>query len=94
MVRGTVTRAWAWTHHPSWYRQVTGRDPKADLDQAQRAQSERRHRFVHAYPGVENAASNALCQRLGFTLLGAYDFEYPKGQAMRCNDWRLDLFDG
>lgn len=59
-----------------------------------RAQSERRHRFVHAYPGVENAASNALCQRLGFTLLGAYDFEYPKGQAMRCNDWRLDLFDG
>jgi len=42
MVRGTVTRAWAWTNHPGWYREVTGRDPKADLEQAKRAQSERR----------------------------------------------------
>jgi formate dehydrogenase subunit gamma len=23
MLRGTVTRAWAWTHHPAWYREVT-----------------------------------------------------------------------
>jgi formate dehydrogenase subunit gamma len=42
MVRGTVTRAWAWTHHPGWYKQVTGRDPKADLEQAKRAQAENR----------------------------------------------------
>jgi RimJ/RimL family protein N-acetyltransferase len=59
-----------------------------------RAKSEHRRRFMHAYPGVENAPSNALCQRLGFTLLGAYEFEYPQGHAMRCNDWRLDLFVG
>ena len=25
MIDGTVTRAWAWTHHPAWYRKVTGR---------------------------------------------------------------------
>jgi formate dehydrogenase subunit gamma len=25
MTRGVVTRAWAWTHHPAWYRQVAGR---------------------------------------------------------------------
>jgi formate dehydrogenase subunit gamma len=24
MTRGTVTRAWAWTHHPRWYREATG----------------------------------------------------------------------
>jgi RimJ/RimL family protein N-acetyltransferase len=55
------------------------------------ARSERNHRFLHAYPAVGNAPSNALCRRLGFTLLGPYDFEYPKGNLLHCNDWRLDL---
>jgi formate dehydrogenase subunit gamma len=41
MVDGTVTRAWAWTHHPAWYREVTGRDPRADYEQALRRQGER-----------------------------------------------------
>jgi RimJ/RimL family protein N-acetyltransferase len=48
-------------------------------------------RFVHAFPSVENAGSNAICRKLGFTLLGACDFEYPPGSPMRCNDWRFDL---
>jgi formate dehydrogenase subunit gamma len=34
MTRGTVERRWAWTHHPAWYRRVTGRDPRADHDRA------------------------------------------------------------
>ena len=45
---------------------------------------------VHAFPSVENAASNALCQKLGFKLVGPLDLEYPPGQPLRCNDWRLD----
>ncbi|WP_329482383.1 GNAT family N-acetyltransferase [Kribbella sp. NBC_01484] len=49
------------------------------------------HSSLHAYPGVTNAASNALCRKAGFTLLGERDFEYPKGHWMRCNDWSLDL---
>ncbi|GAA0282270.1 hypothetical protein GCM10010302_20190 [Streptomyces polychromogenes] len=50
-------------------------------------------RALHAFPSVENAPSNALCNRLGFTLLGPCDFEYPAGSGtlMRSNDWRLDL---
>jgi RimJ/RimL family protein N-acetyltransferase len=56
------------------------------------ASSERTHRFVHAYPSVDNAASNAICRKLGFRLNGPCDFEYPKGRTMRCNDWQLDLF--
>jgi RimJ/RimL family protein N-acetyltransferase len=56
------------------------------------ARSERKHRFVHAFPSVDNVASNAICRKLGFTLLGASPFEYPKGSFMRSNDWRLDLF--
>ena len=55
------------------------------------ARAEDKHGFLHAYPSIENAASNALCRRLGFVLLGPTDFEYPKGALMRCNDWRLEL---
>jgi RimJ/RimL family protein N-acetyltransferase len=56
------------------------------------ARAENRRRFMHAYPSVENAPSNAICRKLGFTLLGEHEFEYPPGSFMRCNDWRLDLF--
>jgi RimJ/RimL family protein N-acetyltransferase len=57
------------------------------------ARAEDRRRFMHAYPSVENAPSNAICRKLGFTLLGEHEFEYPPGSFMRCNDWRLDLFE-
>ncbi|WP_406059330.1 GNAT family N-acetyltransferase [Streptomyces sp. NBC_01077] len=49
------------------------------------------HRFLHAFPSTDNAASNAVCRKAGFELLGERDFEYPPGRPMRCNDWRLDL---
>ena len=55
------------------------------------AKRDDKHRFMHAFPNVDNAPSNAICRKLGFTLLGAYDFEYPAGNPLRCNDWRLDL---
>jgi RimJ/RimL family protein N-acetyltransferase len=57
------------------------------------ARSEGKHRFLHAFPNVENAASNAVCRKAGFTNLGEFTFEYPKGRWMQCNDWRIDLFD-
>lgn len=47
-------------------------------------------RPIHAFPNVENAASNAICRKLGFSLLGEMDFEYPPGHWMRCADWRLE----
>ena len=50
-----------------------------------------KHRFLHAYPSIKNSASNAICRKLGFTLQGEYDLEYPKGHWMRCNDWQIDL---
>jgi RimJ/RimL family protein N-acetyltransferase len=56
------------------------------------ARAERKHRFVHAFPSVENAPSNAICRKLGFTLVEeAIEFEYPKGSLLVCNDWRFDL---
>ncbi len=56
-----------------------------------RARATRRHRFLHAFPSVNNPASNAICRRLGFGLVDVCDFEYPPGRWMRCNDWRRDL---
>jgi RimJ/RimL family protein N-acetyltransferase len=50
-------------------------------------------RFMHAFPSVANAASNAICRKLGFTLVEECQFEYPAGRSMRVNDWRLDLFE-
>ena len=57
------------------------------------AAADGRRRFLHAFPSVDNAPSNAICRKLGFELLGEHDFEYPKGHWMRCNDWRLTLFE-
>jgi formate dehydrogenase subunit gamma len=41
MTRGTVSEAWAWTHHPAWYREVTGRDPQEALEQERRRLAQR-----------------------------------------------------
>lgn len=49
------------------------------------------HRSVRAFPSVEHAASNAVCRKLGFTLYGEVDFDYPPGHVMRCNDWGAEL---
>jgi RimJ/RimL family protein N-acetyltransferase len=64
----------------------------ATLEAIAIARFEKRRRFLHGYPSVDNAPSNAICRKLGFTLLGPCEFEYPKGSLMPCNDWRLDLF--
>ena len=50
-----------------------------------------RHRHLHAFSTVDNAASNALCRTLGFELLGEVEVDYANGAVMRSNDWRLDL---
>ena len=42
MTRGTVSKRWAWTHHPAWYRDATGRNPREDYERAVARQSERR----------------------------------------------------
>ncbi|MFE9201986.1 GNAT family N-acetyltransferase [Micromonospora sp. NPDC007230] len=60
----------------------------ATLDAARAAGS---RRWAHAYPSVENPASNAVCRKAGFTLVGETEFEYPPGHLIRSNDWRIDL---
>jgi RimJ/RimL family protein N-acetyltransferase len=58
------------------------------------AQHDGLHRFMHAFPNVDNAPSNAICRKLGFALLGPCEVEFPKDHLMTCNNWRLDLQGG
>ncbi|WP_425148001.1 GNAT family N-acetyltransferase [Deinococcus sp.] len=46
---------------------------------------------LHAYPNVQNVASNRLCRALGFSLLAEVQFKYPKGHLMPYNDWIIHL---
>ena len=41
MTDGTVTKEWAWTHHPGWYEEVTGRDAREDYERARDQQTRR-----------------------------------------------------
>ena len=57
----------------------------------ERARNECKHRLICTYPIVDNAPSNAICRKLGFALTGVSEYEYPPGNLIRCNDWRLNL---
>ncbi|MER5935100.1 GNAT family N-acetyltransferase [Streptomyces sp. NPDC002054] len=45
---------------------------------------------LHAFPGIDNPASNALCRSAGFELLGQTNFEY-RNKLHVSNDWRYHL---
>lgn len=55
-----------------------------------RAGSNPEVRYVHAYPSVSNAASNAIARKIGMENQGEFDNEGFAG-ILRCNDWRIDL---
>jgi RimJ/RimL family protein N-acetyltransferase len=65
---------------------------KATAEVIEHARQDPKYQYVHAFPSVANAASNAICRKLGFTLLGEHHVEYPPGHPLTINDWRLDLF--
>jgi RimJ/RimL family protein N-acetyltransferase len=48
-------------------------------------------RFLHAFPAVDNHASNAICARLGMKCSGEVEIEYPIGEYMRAMNWWLEL---
>jgi formate dehydrogenase subunit gamma len=52
MTRGVVTRPWAWTHHPAWYKETTGRDPQADYQHA--VERQRRRESAAREPDTES----------------------------------------
>jgi RimJ/RimL family protein N-acetyltransferase len=65
---------------------------QATLAIIERAREPLGRRWLHAFPHVENEASNAICNKAGFTLLGPVEFEYPPGNFELSNDWQLKLY--
>ena len=57
----------------------------------ERARADGVRGVLHAFPRVEHGASNAICRKAGFTLVGEMDFEYPPGNPIRCNDWQIEV---
>ena len=79
-----------WLVLPAYQGQgIATRAAAAAIEHARQAP---RYQFMHAFPSVENPASNAICRKLGFTLVEECQVEYPPGRFMTVNDWRLDLF--
>ena len=64
---------------------------RATLLALERARASDGPRVVHAFPVPDNAASNAVCRKCGFTFVREVSFEFPKGSWGRANDWKLDL---
>jgi RimJ/RimL family protein N-acetyltransferase len=89
-LRGEQVYEIGWSVLPAF--QGRGMAAAATAQAIAEARAEKKHRFLHAFPSVENLPSNAICRRLGFTHVEEAEFEYPPGNFMRCNDWRLDLF--
>ncbi len=79
-----------WFILPAYQRR--GIATKAGEAVLEHARQEHRHQFMHAFPSVSNAASNAICRKLGFSLVEECEFEYPPGNFMTVNDWHFDLF--
>lgn len=88
--QGQVVWETGWSVLPEF--QGRGVASQAALLILKRARAEASYRFIHAFPSVENAPSNAICRKLSFSFWGEVDLEYPPGHSMRCNDWCLDLF--
>ena len=53
-----------------------------------RALADGRWGVIHAFPGVGNGPSNALCRKAGFELVGKGTVDYS-GRALTCNHWIL-----
>jgi RimJ/RimL family protein N-acetyltransferase len=87
--RGETVYEMGWSILPAY--QGRGLATAAVAAAVAEVRAQGKHRHVHAFPSVDNPASNAVCRRAGFQLLGESDFEFPPGRPMRSNDWCLDL---
>lgn len=87
--RGGCVYETGWSVIPPFQRRGIAGAATAQAIDVARADGE--HRFMHAFPSVDNAGSNAICRKLGFELIEQCEFEFPPGNPMLCNDWRLDL---
>ncbi|MDX2678448.1 GNAT family N-acetyltransferase [Streptomyces sp. NY05-11A] len=91
-VRGGTVWETGWATLPEFQgRGLAVRAARALIEVAGQAAGHGGHPSLHAFPKVDHAASNGVCRKAGFTLLGQIDLEYPKGNPIRSSDWYVDL---
>jgi RimJ/RimL family protein N-acetyltransferase len=56
----------------------------------ERAVEDGRWGDIHAFPGVSNGPSNAVCRKGGFVNIGEETVDYA-GRSLRCNHWVLEM---
>ena len=87
--RGELAWETGWSVLPAFQGQgIATRGTALALAQAA---ADAKHRLIYAFPAVENAPSNVVCAKLGFTQLGTESLEYPPGTWMECAVWRREL---
>ena len=86
--QGGIVWESGWSVLPDF--QGRGIGSRAAVLAAELARLDAPRRTIHAFPSIDNAASNASCRKAGFTLRGETEFEYPVGNHIRCNDWVLE----
>jgi RimJ/RimL family protein N-acetyltransferase len=77
-----------WTVAPAFQGRGIATAALAELLERARASGE--FDRLHAFPNVTNGASNALCRRAGFALVGEIDVVF-RGAQLHCNHWVLEL---
>lgn len=82
---GTTHSELGWMVLPEYQRR--GLATAAVRSLVERADADGRWGDLHAFPGVTNAASNALCRRLGFDLVGTTVVRYAD-RDLAVHHWR------
>ena len=80
-----------WSVEPAYRGQ--GIAPAAVIAMLEHARSTGETLPVYAYPRVDNPASNAVCRKGGFTLVGEEEFEVKPGVVLHTNVWVAALAD-
>ena len=86
--KGETISEIGWMVLPHFQGQGLGKASVREL--LRRARADGRWGTVHAFPGVNNSASNGICRSLGFALLGEEDIDFAD-RTLRSNHWALDL---
>jgi RimJ/RimL family protein N-acetyltransferase len=87
--RETAINAIGWMVLPKF--QGHGLATQAAQETLWLASKEGKFQIMRAFPGISNAASNALCKRIGFEKIEECEVEY-QSRTLKCNNWRIQLF--
>jgi RimJ/RimL family protein N-acetyltransferase len=86
--QGAVIHEVGWTVLPRF--QGRGHATEALRLLLERIRAEPTLTRIHAFPGVTNAPSNALCRKFGFSNLGECEVRFRE-RPLRCSHWELTL---